>query len=54
MFIDAYAPDLDDEVKEKLTIGWEAPVHGSEDEDEDELPEWPAIPGVEDIPTIQD
>jgi hypothetical protein len=51
-FIDVYAPDLDDEVKEKLTIGWEAPVH--ESEDEEELPEWPAITGVEDIDTIQD
>jgi len=51
-FIDVYAPDLDDEVKEKLTIGWEAPVRGSEDEDV--LPPFPAIEGVEDIEILQD
>ena len=51
-FIDAYAPDLDDEVKEKLTIGWEAPVRRAEEEDV--LPPFPAIEGVEDIEILQD
>lgn len=51
-FIDEYAPDLDDAVKVKLTIGWEAPVRGSEDEDV--LPPFPAIEGVEDIEILQD
>jgi hypothetical protein len=51
-FIDEYAPDLEDEEKEKLTIGWEAPVRGSEDEDV--LPPFPAIEGVEDIEILQD
>jgi hypothetical protein len=51
-FIDEYAPDLDDAVKVKLTIGWEAPVLGSEDEDV--LPPFPAIEGVEDIEILQD
>jgi hypothetical protein len=51
-FIDAYAPDLEDGEKEKLTIGWEAPVRGSEEEDV--LPPFPAIEGVEDIEILQD
>jgi hypothetical protein len=51
-FIDVYAPDLEDEEKEKLTIGWEAPVRGSEEEDV--LPPFPAIEGVEDIEILQE
>jgi hypothetical protein len=50
--IDVYASDLDDEVKVKLTIGWETPAH--ESDDEEEFPPLPAIPGVEDIEAIEE
>jgi len=51
-FVDVYAQDLDDEVKVKLTIGWEAPEH--ESDDEERFPPLPAILGVEDIEAIEE